>query len=103
MAPTGHYVLNLSCPTHWAIAHRLREVGRATEPPGALPWINVLYDEYVTISRFPPSCGPPEAWGGHIPSTGILTFDYVSALSPLPGSSPTSDTDLLCFLESKVR
>jgi hypothetical protein len=102
-APAGHYVLNLSCPAQWAIADRLREVARTTEPPGALPWINVLYDEYVAITRFPPSCGTPEAWGGHIPSTGILTFDYVTTLAPQLSSSASSDEELARFLEGQVR
>ncbi|KAL3161084.1 hypothetical protein ABBQ38_009466 [Trebouxia sp. C0009 RCD-2024] len=92
---TGHYELDLVLPHHRAAAQRLIDAAAAE---GEQPtWRNLVWEAL----QVPSSAGPPDAWGGTIPSRGVVHFDYVSGQGVAKTAATLGNDDLAALLWQK--
>lgn len=100
----GHYELDLVLPHHRAAAQRLIDAAAAE---GEQPtWRNLVWEAL----QVPSSAGPPDAWGGTIPSrytqtppdASSVTLGIVTAraICLRPAACQVSCVGCLCMLQN---
>eukprot|EP00798_Chlamydomonas_sp_ICE-L_P002488 gene2488-5443_t len=58
------------------------------EPATNCNWINIVFDMSLSTLKVPGNYGPPPGWKEDIPSSGSLSFDFVSGIIPPEDADP---------------
>jgi len=87
--PTGHYELNLALLADRLIAMRIAEL--AQNEGDVKNWFNVRHGQKAYNALYG---APPEWQQGGMPTSGVLSLDYLSHIGPPEGAKPLTDDKL---------